>query len=576
MALLTTTYPSGYLGSVSMAYLSVDALAAASSSNRTSTSFTINEEGGSILVNGNGFSFDNNGIPTRGQITSVTVTGNGAQLFRLSGMQVSAVDVHAWLLTGDIYAPSPLLAGNDTLNGGASTDDLFGGLGHDVILGGANQDSLWGGAGNDHLYGQSPNGGDDRADGLYGGSGSDYIQGNAGNDSIEGGGGSDRLNGGSDNDLIYGDQSYGVDSSDPDGNDTVNGNRGDDTIVGGGGNDALRGGQGNDLIFGDGGNDVLIGDKGNDALLGGLGIDVLTGGEGRDAFLMASTDNSSKVYGAYGSGELRDAFVTTGPNAYITDVITDFSVGEDSVGFGINFQHGSKYVVGNAPDIQSAYPLALQLMKDNYSADNFSPDPIAAIQVGADTFLFAGTGASIETAVKLLNVSASELRDRTDGVIQTASASNTSLTAGHYQDIMTGHDGVDRFIFPADSTHLLPPAPGNRAVNGISLSGIPYDLDVIDMFENHVDKIYLPSGIGSGSGELLSSTDEELPNFASTMQRAQIMLDAHAGTHDVAVLDWASSTYLFYNDAGGTSINAIIRILRQTGGFHSDDFIGHL
>ena len=129
------------------------------------------------------------------------------------------------------------------------------------------------------------------------------------------------------------------------GNDWVYANGGDDVLIGGEGIDRLFGGDGNDTVLygtdedlvidlnsewqlgNDGtsegidklidienvttgsGDDTLIGNDGANVLTGGDGDDTLTGGDGADVFRFYSSEGPS------------------------TDVITDFTVGEDSIEF---------------------------------------------------------------------------------------------------------------------------------------------------------------------------------------------------------------------------------------------------
>ena len=250
--------------------------------------------------------------------------------------------------------------GDDMLSAGAGDDQLIGGTGHDALFGGNGADTLDGGDGNDHLFGQSANGGADAADSLSGGDGSDYLQGNAGNDTLDGGEGSDRINGGANDDLIRGGN----------GNDTVNGNLGSDIVDGGAGNDSLRGGQGNDSISGGDGNDVVMGD---------LGVDTLSGGAGVDLFLFGG--NAAAFAGA------------------AADRITDFQDGTDHIGVGYAV---AVVLTGAAQqDFNAAAILAQQLFDGRAGTGE-----VAAIQVGADTYLFYSSNnlTAADSAVQLVGV----------------------------------------------------------------------------------------------------------------------------------------------------------------------------
>ncbi|MDL2209528.1 hypothetical protein LJC26_01835 [Desulfovibrio sp. OttesenSCG-928-O18] len=85
---------------------------------------------------------------------------------------------------------------------------------------------------------------------------------------------------------------------------------GDDILRGGSGNDTLYGQGGNDVLFGDSGHDILFGGFGDDILYGGSGNDILNGGSGNDIFAWTATDRDGG-----------------------TDIIMDFSVGEDKLRF---------------------------------------------------------------------------------------------------------------------------------------------------------------------------------------------------------------------------------------------------
>ncbi|WRH66411.1 MAG: hypothetical protein RSE13_23010 [Planktothrix sp. GU0601_MAG3] len=102
------------------------------------------------------------------------------------------------------------------------------------------------------------------------------------------------------------------------GNDILTGMEGNDTFQGLKGNDLLQGQGGDDILFGGQGNDTLIAGSGNDQLSGDQGQDLLTGNSGNDIFILpisAAVSNMNTV-----------------------DIITDFIVGEDTIGLteGLN------------------------------------------------------------------------------------------------------------------------------------------------------------------------------------------------------------------------------------------------
>lgn len=310
--------------------------------------------------------------------------------------------------TGGNYAYG--FAGDDSIGGGSGADNIFGGTGddslggndgHDNLFGGAGDDTLYGGAGNDHLYGFGLTGdpSTDTNDYIEGDSGNDYIQGNAGEDTLYGDDGSDRINGGGDNDIIYGGSE----------NDTVNGNKGEDTIYGESGNDSLRGGADNDLVSGDAGNDVILGDLGDDTIDGGDGIDILTGGAGADVFVFgagdspaASTDPDSDIFG-------------------LVDTITDFTAGTDVLDLNLVDLDDEAKILLQGDGVTFSSASAAQTYATTFLSGE-DAGSIAAIQVGADTYLFYDSDGeytvdtTIDSVIKLTGVTAADLTGADFGI----------------------------------------------------------------------------------------------------------------------------------------------------------------
>jgi len=287
------------------------------------------------------------------------------------------------------------LTGEMTAYGGPGNDSIEGGKGNDWINGGGHYvgdtipatttgdgaDTLSGEEGNDHIFGNAQfavQGAVDGADLIDAGRGMDYVNGNGGSDTIYGNDGPDRLYGGAGDDLIWGDAGrFGEAGS---GNDHINGNKGNDTLHGGDGDDEILGGQGDDLI--DGGN----------------GVDTLSGNTGSDTFYLNGSAH----------------FSVSGPQANMTDVITDYQDGQDR--FEPFYPVAAVLHPGSAVDFASALALAKSVLPViNFPAVN-SQD-VAAVQVGADTYLFLDNlGHGPESAVRLLNVNASAI-DTSDFVL---------------------------------------------------------------------------------------------------------------------------------------------------------------
>ncbi|ARR57052.1 hemolysin-type calcium-binding protein [Rhizorhabdus wittichii DC-6] len=282
-------------------------------------------------------------------VDTITVSASGSNIVSGGGGDdtVTITGAGTNTIAGD--------GGNDTLNATAATKAQ-------IILGGDGADTITGGAGADHLYGHSAAGGaDDGADSISGGLGNDYIQGNAGDDTLNGGEGSDRIRGGADDDTIHGDA----------GNDSINGNKGDDTIFGDAGNDSLNGGAGDDVISGGDGDDIISGDLGDDTIIGGVGADLLTGGDGEDVFVFAAGDADP---------------VTISSKTYY-DTITDFTAGTDKIQLDFALDEDDGVILQGSGATFTTFADA-NTYAQNLLAHDAVAGSVAAIQVGADTYLF--------------------------------------------------------------------------------------------------------------------------------------------------------------------------------------------
>ena len=273
------------------------------------------------------------------------------------------------------------LDGGDNILAQGGNDTVDGGAGGDTISGGGGDDELEGGNGNDSIFGEE---GDDQ---ISGGGNNDNLSGGSGDDTLTGGeGGADRflfdpsnaLEGddtitdfevGSDRivlqaaDVLRADPDLPAADGDPtafaeqlDASDEWNvvpSSDGDIVIEHPGGsidfegipfsnvtdsfaelaeldaaefvgltvlndsNNSSNGDQNDDVIYGLGGNDTLDGRGGNDIIFGGDGDDTLTGGSGNDT-----------LSGGEGFDDFR--FDPSNENEGL-DVITDFTVGEDTI-----------------------------------------------------------------------------------------------------------------------------------------------------------------------------------------------------------------------------------------------------
>ncbi len=267
-------------------------------------------------------------------------------------------------------------AGDDSLLGGAKSDELNGEDGNDTLIGGVSNDLLDGGVGQDTVIGLANNnvtvtssqipGGNSLGTDTYssiealqltGGSaanrfdasgfsgnvtlvgmaGNDTLMGGTGNDSLAGGAGNDSLVGGDGHDSILGEAGNDVVKGGS-GNDTLTGNDGNDTLNGGVGNDQLDGGAGDDALSGFQGNDSLIGGAGKDSLIGGDGDDTLRGGDDNDA-LIGGTGNDNidgefgtdTVTGGAGNNVLPEGDLVAGPLAEINNALKIIATWIDAI-----------------------------------------------------------------------------------------------------------------------------------------------------------------------------------------------------------------------------------------------------
>jgi serralysin len=140
---------------------------------------------------------------------------------------------------------------------------------------------------------------------------------------------------------------------------TISGEAGSDDIAGLGGNDTLNGRGGDDCLFGGTGVDRLNGGTGDDTLDGGPGLDNLTGGPGKDTFVFSSALANS------------------------SDVITDYTVADDTILI-------SKSLVGNLP----AGSLAANRFK-NTALGNISSEDRIIYESATGKLFFDSNGSGV-------------------------------------------------------------------------------------------------------------------------------------------------------------------------------------
>jgi Ca2+-binding RTX toxin-like protein len=126
---------------------------------RSSTSFTVDYGSGyHDEFYGTGFTFDANGFPNGGTVTSVTSFTDGVADVWFTEMSLSLSVMNAYYRAGNALAlQSYIMGGADHLTGGDDADKIRGFDGNDQLFGGGGNDELYGDAGNDTLDGGANN-----------------------------------------------------------------------------------------------------------------------------------------------------------------------------------------------------------------------------------------------------------------------------------------------------------------------------------------------------------------------------------------------------------------------------------
>ena len=270
------------------------------------------------------------------------------------------------------------------------------------------------------------------------------------------------------------------------------------------------------IAYGFYGNDTISahGNAGADVIFGGGGADSIDGGTGND-----------HIYG----------FALTGTAA---------DDGADTIHAGA----GNDYVQGNAGNDVLFGEDGNDRINGGNNDDNISGgngnDTVNG-NLGADTIdggagndsLRGGQGNDVITG-------------GTGNDIILGDVGNDVLTGGVGYDILTGGAGADTFVFgAADSTF-------------VTTGTLAFFADTITDFTDGTDHINLPAGVGATAADVLhAQTGIVLTSVAAALTYAQQLLDAHAGTTDVAALNVGSDAYLFYaSSTTGATIDSLIKL----------------
>ena len=270
-----------------------------------------------------------------------------------------------------------------------------------------------------------------------------------------------------------------------------------------------------DILYGFYGNDNIVGANGADIIYGGGGADNISGGSGNDHIY------GFQLSGGTAADDGADTIHAGAGNDYVQgNAGNDVLFGED----------GNDRINGGNND-------------DNISGGNGN-DTVNG-NLGNDTIdggdgndsLRGGQGNDVITG----------------GIgndIILGDVGNDVLTGGVGYDILTGGAGADTFVFgAADSTF-------------VTTGTLAFFADTITDFTDGTDHINLPAGVGATAADVLhAQTGIVLTSVAAALTYAQQLLDAHAGTTDVAALNVGSDAYLFYaSSTTGATIDSLIKL----------------
>ena len=496
-----------------------------------------------IVFQGTGFVYGDDGLPTAGVITSISISRhstirNNTDIdpdFSLdfTGLSIDLSEMRDELLaalTGDVTALADYFLGLQWAYEGAdyfNGDRYEGGNLADIIDGKDGKNWLYGLGGDDVLRGG------DGDDNLFGGDGDDTLVGKGGTNYLNGGAGADVLIGGSgENWADYsGAPEFGVVASLADPSRNTGDARGDVYLN----VQNLLGSDYNDLLIGDNNANALNGGKGDDTFVGGGGADSFNGGD-RSWILDPSQDGTDLVdYSSSVSGLIvslanpqnntgnakgdtyRSIENLTGSNfndsLYGTNVANVISGlngndlikgygGDDTLSGGggndtLDGGEGNDTLSGGAGNDTLDGGAGLDTMAggtgdDLYIVNNIGDKAIETASAGTDTVQSSVTYGLAGTHVENLFLTGSAALDAVgnslDNIIRgnsgrnnlNGSGGNDRIEGGGGADKLTGGTGVDTFVFTKLSDSTVAASGRDTILDFARAQGEKVDLSAID------------------------------------------------------------------------------------------------
>ncbi|HWT99953.1 MAG TPA: hypothetical protein VN229_20120 [Terriglobales bacterium] len=380
----------------------------------TATSWIVNNVSANKVDSyiGIGLVYDANLVPTGGIITGFTSTVAGQNRITVTGLNIDASDVDG---SGDSYADlyanntgafssflDVVLAGDDTITGGAGSDTLLGGAGNDTINGGKGADTMIGGTGNDIYIA------DNVADVVteLAGEGTDEVQ----------------------SSVTY-TLSANVENLTLTGTAIINGtgNSDDNVIKGNSAANILNGGAGADTLIGGAGNDTYIVDDAGDTVTEAVG--------GGTDTVQSETISIDLTAAGFSGQEIENVTLTGSSNLSATgntlaNVLTGNS-GNNTLDGGT----GADTMVGGAGN-------------DTYIVDNVNDKTTELLNGGTD-LVQASVSYSLAANVENLTLTGTGNINGTGNTLAntiTGNAGNNIIDGGAGADTLIGGDGDDTYI----------------------------------------------------------------------------------------------------------------------------------